>query len=204
MIEYDNIDLGYEEKKIFDSFSLKVEKGEKILIKGPSGCGKTSLFRLLLGFERTDKGQIFFDGDILDRRSVRKVRSNIFYLSQDIDLRDGRVDKVIDEIFGFDLNSSHNLKEPEIEKYLQKLDLDTSILKRKVSDLSGGERQRVGLLVCFLLNRPVLLLDEPTSALDEKMKEKVAKMLTDNDKTVLVISHDEVFMRNGNYREIGF
>ena len=202
MINYDRIDLSYDGIELFKQFKLKIVEGEKVLISGPSGCGKTSLFRLLLGFSGVEKGDIYFKNQLLDKNSIRKIRSEIFYLSQDIDLRDEEVDTVIREILEYDLNKKINYDGPYIKKYMDILELEANILNKNVMKLSGGERQRVGLLICFLLNRPVLLLDEPTSALDEKMKMKIADMLLKENKTVLIISHDEVFQKNELFKRV--
>jgi len=76
------------------------------------------------------------------------------------------------------------------------LDLSSKILNQTVTELSGGERQRIGLLICFLLDRPVWLLDEPTSALDDIMKKKIADYVMDQEKTIVLISHDDVWKEN--------
>ena len=74
--------------------------------------------------------------------------------------------------------------------------MDIKLLEQNIKDLSGGERQRVGLLIGFLLDRPVWLLDEPTSALDDAMKRKVSKFILGQDKTIVIISHDDVWKQH--------
>ena len=61
---------------------------------------------------------------------------------------------------------------------MQMLELGNEILDQDMQKLSGGEKQRLGLLVGFMLNRPVWLLDEPTSSLDEQLRKKVAVSYT--------------------------
>ncbi len=202
MIKFNNINLIYDDKVLFKGYSLNIEENEKILINGPSGCGKTSLFRLLLGFSKIDKGEIHYNNQILNKKNIRKIRSDIFYLSQDIDFRNDSVENIIKEVFEYDLNKHLKYDISQINDYMIELELDENLLSKNIIDLSGGERQRIGLLICFLLNRPTLLLDEPTSALDEKMKNKVADLLLQKGKTVLIISHDEVFQRNKNYKKV--
>ncbi len=62
-----------------------------------------------------------------------------------------------------------------------------------MKDLSGGERQRLGLALCQLMDRPIWLLDEVTSGLDKTLKHKVYNMVMESDKTVLIISHDDIW-----------
>lgn len=202
MIEFDSVDLAYDGVNLFKNFTLRIEGKEKILITGPSGCGKTSLFKLLLGFTRPDSGEIRFNDSVLNKKNIGKIRGDIFYLSQDIDFRNEKVSTLILEIFEYDRNKATSYDDTLIKKYMDILELETNILDKDIMKLSGGERQRVGLLICFLLNRPVLLLDEPTSALDEKMKKNIADIFSTEDKTVLIISHDDVFHKNGKYKKV--
>ncbi len=191
--EFDNICLARGNKNIFSNFSFAVNENDKILIQGKSGIGKTTFFRILLGFQNVDSGRVRVNGLEMNRENIRKIRSGIFYLSQDIDLRKEKFKDIFEEIFSF-----NNVKYSDrLEQTLSLLDLSGKIFDQNIKDLSGGERQRAGLLICFLLNRPVWLLDEPTSALDDDMKHRVADyILSREDNTVIIISHDEIWKKN--------
>ena len=60
MLKINNVSFSYGEKAILKDFSLELNKGECVCLVGPSGCGKTTLLRLILGLEKTQKGNIFF------------------------------------------------------------------------------------------------------------------------------------------------
>jgi putative ABC transport system ATP-binding protein len=62
------------------------------------------------------------------------------------------------------------------------------------TDLSGGEKQRVAIIIGLMLDRPVLLLDEPTSALDKQSKQILKDILTDLQKTIVFISHEDILL----------
>ena len=155
------------------------------------------MFKLLLGFGTIDKGEVIFNGHKISKAHITGIREQIFYLSQDIDLRDGIINNLINEILRA---NSIKYKNDKLNELLNFLDLNIEILEQKVKDLSGGERQRIGLLICFLLDRPVWLLDEPTSALDDVMKKKIADFILDQEKTIIIISHDSVWKKNKNIK----
>jgi putative ABC transport system ATP-binding protein len=194
MIKFESVYLKQNNKDIFSDFSFFVEKNQKVLILGKSGIGKTTLFKVLLGFEAIDRGKVDFNGHSIIKEHIKTIRDQIFYLSQDIDLKDEIVSSLLNEIF--EDNLLKKLDKSKFANLQHFLDLDDAIFNQTIKELSGGERQRIGLLICFLLDRPVWLLDEPTSAIDERMKKKVADYILDQDKTIVIISHDNVFKEN--------
>ena len=196
MIRFEDVHLTFSGKKIFSGLNLAAQENEKLLITGPSGCGKTTLFRTLLGFERINAGRIYCGDLEVSARHIRAVRDRIFYLSQDIDFRNAPVEELLEEIFSYEPNHGL-LSGPEHRRSLMEmLDLDEEIRQQNLAELSGGERQRLGLLVGFLLNRPVWLLDEPTSSLDERLRKRVMHYVLEVGKTVVVISHDDIWRQN--------
>ena len=194
MINFESVYLKRNDKKIFSGLNFFVQKNEKVLIQGKSGIGKTTLFKILLGFETIDRGRVSFNDLDIVKKHIKEIRHQIFYLSQDIDLKDGRVNCILDEIG--DQNILKNQDNAHFTNLLNFLELNNKILNQTIKELSGGERQRIGLLICFLLDRPVWLLDEPTSALDDIMKKKIADYILDQEKTIVLISHDHVWKKN--------
>jgi putative ABC transport system ATP-binding protein len=198
MIKLESVSLSHNHKEIFSDLNLLVKTDEKVLIQGKSGIGKTSLFKILLGFEPISKGLVTFNGLKINKANIKDIRQQIFYLSQDIDLKPEKVSLLLEEIFFY--NREQNLPEKKLNDLLAYLDLTHNILEQNVKNLSGGERQRIGLLIGFLLDRPVWLLDEPTSALDDNMKTKIAQYILGQDKTIVIISHDDVWKKNESMR----
>ena len=198
MIKLESVYLSRKDNSIFSGLNLSVMENEKVLIQGKSGVGKTTLFKVLLGFEQVDRGVVTVNGHRIDKAHIKAVREHIFYLSQDIDLRNDKVCLLLDEIFT--QNRKKLLDKKRLEDLMGVLELNHSLLGQNVKNLSGGERQRIGLLICFLLDRPVWLLDEPTSALDDIMKKKIANLILNQDKTIIIVSHDDVWKKNNTVR----
>ena len=198
MINFESVYLKQNDKEIFSGFDFSVQKNEKVLIQGKSGIGKTTLFKILLGFETIDKGKVTFNKKDIDKEHIKEIRHQIFYLSQDIDLKNERVKNLVDEL------GEHNLLKNQDKAHftdlLNFLDLNDIILNQSIKELSGGERQRIGLFIGFLLDRPVWLLDEPTSALDDTMKNKITDYIIGQDKTIIIISHDDVWKKNNTIK----
>ncbi len=198
MIELESVYVNRDNNGIFSGLNLSVMKNEKVLIQGKSGIGKTTLFKLLLGFEQVDRGVVTINGHRIDKAHIKEIRELIFYLSQDVDLRNDKVCRLLDEIFT--QNRKKTLDKKRLEELMGVLELKHTLLDQNVKNLSGGERQRIGLVICFLLDRPVWLLDEPTSALDDSMKKKIADLILDQDKTMIIVSHDDVWKKNNTVR----
>ncbi len=198
MIKLNSVHLSRKNKQILSDLTFFVEENEKVLIQGKSGIGKTTLFKVLLGFEAIDKGNITVNGLDLAPDHIKTIREQIFYLSQDIDLKNDTLSLLIDEIL--EVNNIEKPSKTQLAKHLDFLDIHAKLLSQKVKELSGGERQRIGLLICFLLNRPVWLLDEPTSALDDTMKEKIVSYVLGQEKTIIIVSHDAVWKQNNSIR----
>jgi len=198
MIKFESVYLKRNGKEIFSGLNFFVQKNEKVLIQGKSGIGKTTLFKILLGFESIDKGKVSFNGKNIVKEHITEIRHQIFYLSQDIDLKNERVKTLFDEIW--EQNPLKNQDKAHFSDLLNFLDLNDIILNQSVKELSGGERQRIGLFIGFLLDRPVWLLDEPTSALDDIMKNKIMDYIIGQDKTIIIISHDDVWKKNNTIK----
>ncbi|MEX2604801.1 MAG: ABC transporter ATP-binding protein [Gracilimonas sp.] len=186
-----NIRFSYPGEIIFDDFDFEIREGEKVVVKGESGSGKTTFFRLLLGFEIPDEGEILFKGNALGGDVLKELRTKSAWLPQDLNLGEGVVKEVVKYPFQFKKSGNSMPEEKEIKGIFTELGLEPETLDKTFSDLSTGQRQRVGLALCILLNKPVMLLDEPTSALDESSKEKaVNHLFSDSKRTIISTSHD--------------
>jgi len=196
MIRFDKIRLSYNEKNVLNDFSAEVRTGAKYLIKGRSGSGKSSLFAMVLGFVRPDRGRIFFNNTEIDRKNVWSVRQSIAFVDQDVSLGDTNVNDWIKFVFGLNANKGIEIHD-HLLQLLDYFELSNDSMNKNINDLSGGERQRLALVIAILLKRPCFLLDEVTSSLDDNLKQKTVDLFAGmSDATVVVISHDDVWTKN--------
>jgi len=198
MIKLDNVTLSFGDRQLFDRLSVEVPAGGRLLISGESGSGKTTLLRMLLGFVLPDQGKIYVGGEQLQVDNVWRLRRKMAYVSQEMQIGNGRVEGFIKEIFRFKHNRSIEYQRDKVTALLEDFQLGSGTLDKDLEDLSGGELQRVAIIVTLLLNRQVYLLDEVTSALDQPLKQMIVNYFTNlEDKTLIISSHDKVWHDQG-------
>jgi len=202
LFRIDNITRQFSEKFVLQNFSFTVLPGQKINISGRSGIGKTTLFRLLLGFEKPDAGNLFFQDKELKAEQVWIVRRKVAFVSQDLNIGRGKVADLFHETLGYKANLSLKKdSDKKISEYLTYFELPETILQKNIEELSGGEKQRVAIVNALLLKRNIFFLDEITSALDVSLKAKVLDFFLGNpDFTVLYISHDLYLPENSDVK----
>jgi ATP-binding cassette subfamily F protein 3 len=151
--------------------------GERVGLVGPNGAGKSVLFRLLLGKDTPDSGQIKVGPSI-----------QVGYYAQEHETLDYKT-SLIDLI-----RRASQMSEANAVKLLSKFLFDYRQMRNPVSTLSGGERSRLQLILIMLSGANFLLLDEPTNNLDIRSAEVLENSLEDFEGSVLVISHDRYFL----------
>ncbi|MGL5203902.1 ABC transporter ATP-binding protein [Cetobacterium sp.] len=191
MIKFKNIDLKFNDKIILKDFNLTINKGEKVLIAGKSGKGKSTLLKILLGFNSPDSGEVLFQNIQLNEKNIDNIRKYLGYMPQSTPFLNDNVEKIINTIFNYKLNSKKKLDYDNLFYYFNLFNLDKNILTKHINELSGGEKQRFAFIITILLDREVWILDEITSSLDQDMKEKVTHYILNSDKTVVLVSHDQ-------------
>lgn len=191
MIKFKNIDLKFNDKIILKDFNLTINKGEKVLIAGKSGKGKSTLLKILLGFNSPDSGEVLFQNIQLNEKNIDNIRKYLGYMPQSTPFLNDNVEKIINTIFNYKLNSKKKLNYDKLFYYFNLFNLDKNILTKHINELSGGEKQRFAFIITILLDREVWILDEITSSLDQDMKEKVTHYILNSDKTVVLVSHDQ-------------
>lgn len=196
MIKFKNINLSFDNNTVFQNFNLRIKQGEKILLRAPSGKGKSTLFKMFLGFQKPDSGEILFNNKVLKKESLLYFRKNISYVSQDVNLMNKKVWDLITEIFSYKYNRHIKITKDKVLSIVKYFKLPEDVFGKEVNELSGGERQRLGLIICILLDRQVWLLDEVASGLDKDMKDIVVDYVLKQDKTILIISHDKIWCQN--------
>lgn len=167
-IEFRDIHLSFDGKKILNGVSFKVRRGETKLILGRSGGGKSTTIRLILGLIKPDSGQILIDGEDITNHTeleMMRVRQKIGMIFQEGALFDSLS---VYENVAYRLHEqgvAEERVEAEVRRMLRFVDLEEAIDKMP-NELSGGMRRRVGIARALVGDPQIVMFDEPTAGLD--------------------------------------
>ncbi|MFV0342427.1 MAG: ABC-F family ATP-binding cassette domain-containing protein [Anaerocolumna sp.] len=215
-----NIAKYYGVNKIFENINLEVKTGERIGLIGQNGCGKTTLFKMIMGIEEINEGEINIRKDAkvaylnqiptfkenttvieviqMAFEKIFKIKGQMDQLEKTFtDLEGNELDKVLQQ-YGeltnkFEVEGGYHL-ETKIDKITDGLEINDALKNMYFDALSGGEKTRA-ILAKILLEEPdILLLDEPTNHLDLETIKWLEEFLKGYQGSVVVISHDRYFL----------
>ena len=200
MIEINNVSKWYGPVQVLTDCSVKINKGDVVVVCGPSGSGKSTLIKTVNALEPVQKGEITVDGiSVTDPKTdLPKVRSRVGMVFQHF------------ELFPH-LSVTENLTIAQI-KVLNRTPEEAKVRGLKMLDrvglmahkdkfpgqLSGGQQQRVAIARALSMDPVVMLFDEPTSALDPEMVGEVLDVMVTLAKegmTMMVVTHEMGFAR---------
>ncbi|HEX4638765.1 MAG TPA: ATP-binding cassette domain-containing protein [Chthoniobacterales bacterium] len=197
IVELREVVKEFENKKVLDGVSLKVEEGDRLVVMGQSGSGKSTILRLILGILKPDAGSVFFkqfEITRLKRRKLQQVRQHIGMVYQYSALLSSR--SVRDNV-ALPLEELTDKTPEEIDKIVdEKLELvgmkDSKDLMP--SELSGGMRKRVSLARALVMEPELILFDEPTAGLDPVIASVIDELivgLSEKSKvTSIIVTHE--------------
>ena len=200
-VELNHISFRYDEKSplVLDDLSLKIRAGEYVAIVGRTGCGKSTLVRLLLGFEKPEKGAIYYDSYDLNTIDPRSLRKKMGVVTQDGQLFQG-------DIFSNITISAPHLTLDEaweaaetagIAQDIRDMPMGmNTVISEGQGGISGGQKQRLMIARAVAPKPKIMILDEATSALDNKTQKHVAEALDRLRCTRIVIAHRLSTIRN--------
>ncbi|EGT4049039.1 ABC-F type ribosomal protection protein [Clostridioides difficile] len=174
LVEVKDMTLKLENKLLLDNVSFKIKRGKKIALLGDNGCGKSTLIKEILA----DKNDNIKIND--------KVKVGYFDQNQSL------LDEEKSVLYNTKVNSSFD--ESFIRINLSLFGFKGDDVYKKVKVLSGGEKVKIALCKIILEDNNFLVFDEPTNYLDIKSMEALEKALINTDKTMLIVSHDRVFV----------
>jgi ATP-binding cassette subfamily F protein uup len=184
VIEAEHVSKSFGGAPVVSDFSARVVRGDRIGVIGPNGAGKTTLLRLLLGELPPGEGEVRLGANV-----------HVAYYDQQREQLDP--DRTVFETIG-DGNDTVtvNGQPRHVHGYLRDFLFPLERAQAPVKALSGGERNR--LLLARLFTRPanLLVLDEPTNDLDLETLELLESKLVEWQGTLLLVSHDRVFLDN--------
>ena len=193
-IELNNVSFRYNDNMpmVIDDLSLKIRPGQYVAIVGATGCGKSTLVRLLLGFEKPQKGAIYYDGKDLNAIDLKSLRRKIGVVMQD------------GKLFQGDIFSNITISAPQLtlkeaweaavmagvadDIRAMPMGMHT-VISEGSGGISGGQRQRLMIARAIAPKPRILMFDEATSALDNLTQKTVSDSLDKLKCTRIVIAH---------------
>ena len=193
-IELNNVTFTYSENmpNVLDGVSLKISAGQYVAIVGKTGCGKSTLMRIMLGFEKPQRGGVFYDGKDIERMDLKSLRRKIGSVMQS------------GKLFTGDLYSNIVINNPRLtldEAWeaaemagfaddIRSMPMGMfTLVSEGQGGISGGQRQRLLIARAIAPKPRILMFDEATSALDNITQKIVSDSLEKLKCTRIVIAH---------------
>ncbi len=225
MISFQNVNLHYGERKLFDDISFQINPNDAIGLVGKNGAGKSTLFKAILDMVRIDSGLITTPAGIKigylpqelsykDNTTVLEEAKSAFvdliqlekeiqHLNCELEVRRDYESGEYLELVDLVAEKSERLQminastvESDTIKTLTGLGFRETDMKRPTSEFSGGWRMRIELAKILLKSPDVFLLDEPTNHLDIESIQWLENFLKQYHGAIVLISHDKAFLNN--------
>lgn len=180
MIQVVGLEKGFGTQVLFQDVTFTLGKGERVGLVGRNGSGKTTLFKILLGEELADKGEVIFPKNYL----VGTLKQHLVFTKSNI----------LEECMTALRGENAAFEQYKVEKMLLGLGFKTTDFGRPPSDFSGGYQIRLNLAKVLIAEPDCLLLDEPTNYLDIVSMRWLSKFLREFKGELILITHDRGFM----------
>ena len=193
-IEISHLSFRYKEDGPFvlKDISFQIKEGDYVALVGTSGCGKSTLLRMLLGFEKPEKGEIYYNGQNLSKIDVRAVRRELGVVLQNGQLMTGNI---FSNIVGTNPyltidDAWEAAKMAGIAEDIREMPMGMyTVISEGAGTISGGQKQRILIARAIVKKPKILFFDEATSALDNNTQHIVSKSLDKLQATRIVIAH---------------
>lgn len=216
-----NLTMSFGTQVLFENINLNIPENEKVGVVGVNGAGKTTFFKIVMGLEYPDDGKIILKNgsrvswlpqvitddvedlniNVLDYlmlgRPIDSLNDKLQRLYEELANPNcdqnkvyGEIDKIQKQLEYWDVYNAESI----LLKIIDGMNIDDTILNKKLGELSGGQKSKVAFAKLLYSKPEVILLDEPTNHLDEESKKYVIKYLKGYKGSVFIISHDIDFL----------
>lgn len=216
-----NLTMSFGTQVLFENINLNIPENEKVGVVGVNGAGKTTFFKIVMGLEYPDDGKIILKNgsrvswlpqvitedvedlniNVLDYlmlgRPIVSLNDKLQRLYEELANPNcdqnkvyGEIDKIQKQLEYWDVYNAESI----LLKIIDGMNIDDTILNRKLGELSGGQKSKVAFAKLLYSKPEVILLDEPTNHLDEESKKYVIEYLKGYKGSVFIISHDIDFL----------
>ncbi|MEG0823896.1 MAG: ATP-binding cassette domain-containing protein [Erysipelotrichaceae bacterium] len=204
-LEMKNVSKKFDDTKVFDNLSLKIDSNEIVCLMGPNGAGKTTLLRCINNLERIDSGSIIINDTYLVKNGIYASKDDLSKVQRSIGLVFQSYNlfphlSVLDNLIEAPLFQKLMSRDEAIKKahsLLKEMNLSDKA-ETYPNFLSGGQKQRVAIARACMLNPVILCFDEPTSALDTKSIEDITAIIRrfSKDMSIIIVTHDDSFAKS--------
>lgn len=216
-----NLTMSFGTQVLFENINLNIPENEKVGVVGVNGAGKTTFFKIVMGLEYPDDGKIILKNgsrvswlpqvitedvedlniNVLDYlmlgRPIVSLNNKLQRLYEELANPNcdqnkvyGEIDKIQKQLEYWDIYNAESI----LLKIIDGMNIDDTILNKKLGELSGGQKSKVAFAKLLYSKPEVILLDEPTNHLDEESKKYVIEYLKGYKGSVFIISHDIDFL----------
>ena len=198
LVNIENVSVRFGKNCVLRNISLKIPRGQTLVLLGESGCGKTVLMKTIIGLVRPTEGRVLYDGrDLatLPDREITALRTRFGFVFQQAALFDSMT---IEQNVAFPLRQHTDKGRDELKRIvlqrLAEVGLPDNVGIKKPAELSGGMRKRVGLARALAMSPEIMLYDEPTTGLDPIMSDVINELILSvrrqHPVTSIVVTHD--------------
>lgn len=212
------MNLAFGLEVIYKDAGFNLEKQDKVGIVGVNGSGKTTLFRVLMGQQQLDSGEIFVDNarvgylpqevtwddpditvwDYLSEgRPIRKLEEKLNHVYEALAIEPDGQQELLDRMAELQAQLEYYdcyRAEDILLEIIEQMQIESALLSMKLANLSGGQKSKISFARVLYSNPEIILLDEPTNHLDQSTKAFVTQYLKEYKGMVLIISHDVEFL----------
>lgn len=216
-----NLTMSFGTQVLFENINLNIPENEKVGVVGVNGAGKTTFFKIVMGLEYPDDGKIILKNgsrvswlpqvitedvedlniNVLDYlmlgRPIVSLNNKLQRLYEELANPNcdqnkvyGEIDKIQKQLEYWDVYNAESI----LLKIIDGMNIDDTILNKKLGELSGGQKSKVAFAKLLYSKPEVILLDEPTNHLDEESKKYIIEYLKGYKGSVFIISHDIDFL----------
>lgn len=197
MFEFKNVNFSHDEIEVLRNISFDINSKKRTAIVGPNGAGKSTILYHLNGLFKQSSGEIYFKGELLDKKKRKAMPGEVGIVFQDPDDQIISLTVKDDIAFGAEqLGADKCEVDSRIEKYLSLLSIE-HLADRNPTELSFGQKKYVTISGILAMETDVFILDEPMAFLDPRGKSRMVEImeqLHSLGKTIIVTTHDMQFV----------
>ena len=202
IINFENVELKYEDFIALKNINLEAKKGETVALVGDSGGGKSSFINLIVRFYDTSKGIISINNTSIKELDIKSLRENISIVTQRVYIFNDTI--AANVAYGYEMDEIRVievLRQAHAYDFVMAMKKGiNTVLDEFGTNLSGGQRQRIAIARALYKNPKILILDEATSALDNKSESIISELIHEvsKDRITFIIAHRLSTIKNAN------